>query len=102
GLVDPITREGIFFAVQSAMFAADALMSGSPEPARVFAERVRDEIGIELARAARYKAGFFSPHFTRLMVDALASSQHVRAVMADLVAGTQSYRDLKWRLARTM
>jgi len=102
GLVDPITREGIFFALQSAVFAADALSSSSPVPARMFAERVRQEIGVELARAARYKAGFFHPYFTHLLMDALRSSQRVRAVMADLVAGVQGYADLKWRLAKTL
>ena len=102
GLVDPITREGIFFALESAVAAADALSSTSPDRSRLFADRVRHDIGAELARAARYKSGFFRPRFTRLMVDALRSSHRVRAVMADLVAGTQSYRALKWRLAATM
>jgi geranylgeranyl reductase family protein len=102
GLVDPITREGIFFALQSAVFAADALSSSDPARARLFTERVRQEIGLELARAARYKAGFFRPHFTRLMMDALRSSHGVRAVMADLVAGVQGYAELKWRLAKTL
>src|SRR5262249_15816838 len=55
----------------------------------------------ELARAARYKAEFFRPRFTRLLVDALNGSERIRDVMADLVAGTQSYRGLKWRLAKT-
>jgi geranylgeranyl reductase family protein len=102
GLVDPITREGIFFALQSAAAAADALTSMSPNPSRAFTENIRRGIGAELARAARYKAGFFRPRFTRMMIDALQSSGRVRAVMADLVAGTQDYRSLKWRLARTM
>lgn len=100
GLVDPITREGIFFALQSAAFAAEALATAR-DPSRLYTTRVRDEIGSELERAARYKAGFFRPRFTRLFIDALRSSNAVRQVMADLVAGTQSYRTLKWRLART-
>jgi hypothetical protein len=36
------------------------------------------------------------------MVRALQESNSIRAVMADLVAGEQSYRSLKWRLAKTM
>ena len=62
---------------------------------------MRDEIGAELVRAARYKAGFFRPRFTGLLVDALAESAGIRAVMAGLVAGTQPYATLKWSLART-
>ena len=100
GLVDPITREGIFFALQSAAAAADA--AGSSNPARAYTARVRDEIASELARAARLRDLFFQPRFTRLLVDALQRSAAIRDVMASLIAGTQSYRTLKWRLARTL
>jgi geranylgeranyl reductase family protein len=101
GLVDPITREGIFFALQSAVAAADALSSAAPQRSHRYTAHVREAIASDLARAARYKDSFFKPRFTRLLVKSLRSSGKVRAVMADLVAGTQSYRGLKWRLART-
>jgi len=101
GLVDPITREGIFFALQSARLAADALTAPGGDAWRGYQDRVREEIGRDLARAARYKAGFFRPGFAGLLLTALASSPAVCEIMADLVAGTQSYRDLKWRLLRT-
>jgi flavin-dependent dehydrogenase len=101
GLVDPITREGIFFALQSALAAADALSSSAQDRSSRYTHAIRDEIGADLARAARYKAGFFRPRFTRLLVDALRSSRKIQGVMADLVAGAQSYRGLKWRLAQT-
>jgi geranylgeranyl reductase family protein len=101
GLVDPITREGIFFALQSAAWVAEALQHGGAQAWRSYQDRVRAEIGDDLARAARYKAGFFQPAFARLLLSALESSGRVREIMADLVAGTQSYRDLKWRLLKT-
>jgi len=100
GLVDPITREGIHFALRSADILADTLMSAS-EP-RAYALSVRDELGSELARAARLKAGFFRPAFLDLMIDALEQSAAVRRVMVDLVAGRQSYATLKWRLIKTL
>jgi geranylgeranyl reductase family protein len=102
GLVDPITREGIYFALLSAQWAADALASGDDQASTRYAERVRAGIGSELARAARFKAGFFRPRFTRLMIDALRHSAPIRHVMADLVAGCQPYAGLKWRLAKTL
>jgi geranylgeranyl reductase family protein len=101
GLVDPITREGIYFALLSGEWAADGLMSDGGASGLRYAERVRDEIGTELAHAARFKAGFFHPRFSRLMIDALGHSEGIRRVMADLVAGRQPYAGLKWRLART-
>jgi geranylgeranyl reductase family protein len=100
GLVDPITREGIFFAVASGNWIADALSAG--DPATAYTAQVRDEAIAELARAARLKAGFFRPAFTALMMRALMQSAAVRAVMADLVAGRQSYKTLKWRLLKTL
>jgi geranylgeranyl reductase family protein len=100
GLVDPITREGIFFALQSGALAAQAAMSA--DPVREYTARINDEIAPELRRAALLKAGFFRPRFTRLLIDALQQSGAVRAVMADLVAGRQSYASLKWRLAKTL
>jgi hypothetical protein len=36
------------------------------------------------------------------MLDALNASPRVRTVMGHLIAGTQSYRGLKWELARTL
>jgi flavin-dependent dehydrogenase len=101
GLVDPITREGIFFAIQSALFAAEAFARNPVLAAEHYADRVRDEIVPELRQAATLKTGFFRPRFTRLLVDALGASPRIRAVMADLAAGTQSYRTLKRRLIGT-
>ena len=100
GLVDPITREGIFFALESADLAADAIL-GDHEVAERFLAALGDQILPELARAATLKEGFFRPRFMRLLVQALQSSPKVGAVMADLVAGEQPYRTLAWRLLGT-
>jgi geranylgeranyl reductase family protein len=99
GLVDPLTREGIFFALQSGRVAAAALAMSQPE--EEYAERVRDELYPELARAAALKARFFTSRFTDLLVEALQRSDKVRGIMADLVAGEQPYGTLKRRLLRT-
>jgi geranylgeranyl reductase family protein len=100
GLVDPITREGIFFALLSARLASDALVAGG-DPAARYLAGLRGHIYPELARAARLKRGFFRGRFTALLVDALRTSPPVRRVMADLVAGTQPYATLRRRLLRT-
>jgi len=63
---------------------------------------VRQDIGVELAGAARLKSRFFQPAFTRLVIDALRQSASIRAVMGDLVSGRQGYSDLKWRLVKTL
>jgi geranylgeranyl reductase family protein len=101
GLVDPITREGIYFALRSANAACDAFVGGTNIPT-VYLDRVRHEIHGELLRAARLKARFFQPRFVSLLVSALGRSMRVRGVMADLVAGRQTYEGLRRRLLRTL
>jgi flavin-dependent dehydrogenase len=100
GLVDPVTREGIFFALRSGILAAEALTRRSP--AREYEDAVRDELHDELRRAARLKAGFFRPRFTSLMIDALSGTPAIQEVMVDLVAGRQPYAGLRRRLLGTL
>ena len=101
GLVDPITREGIYFALLSAEWAAEAIASGHPFASDLYSDRVREGIGSELARAADFKDGFFRAEFTSLMMDAVVHSGAIRRVVTDLIAGRQRYETLKWRLVRT-
>ena len=100
GLVDPITREGIFFALTSGDYAAASLLEGR-DPATAYATRLRDTIYAELILAARLKARFYRPQFMALLVSALQRSARIRAIMADLVAGEQPYGTLRGRLIRT-
>src|SRR6185436_3051512 len=69
GLVDPITREGIYFALLSAQWAAETLAEQSDLD--VYADRVRRTIVPELAHAARLRSLFFTPRFIGLMMSAL-------------------------------
>jgi geranylgeranyl reductase family protein len=101
GMVDPITREGIFFALLSADAAADSLLGGG-DPAELYARRIRRSVHAELIRAARMKNRFFTPRFTGLMVGALQQSPAIRHVMADLIAGRQTYHGLRRRLLMTL
>ena len=63
---------------------------------------VRRELYAELTRAARLKARFFQPSFMSLLMTALQRSVRIQKVMADLVAGRQSYRGLRRRLLATL
>jgi geranylgeranyl reductase family protein len=101
GLVDPITREGIFFALRSAQMAVDALAADAGDPSARYRTELHDDIYQELSRAARVKRNFFRGPFTRLLIEALQRSEPVRAIMRDLVAGEQPYRTLRRRLVGT-
>src|SRR5262245_4777197 len=99
GLVDPVTREGIYFALRSGEWAAEAV-SNRAGAAR-YAEQLRDEIVSDLMCAANYKAKFFESRFQGLLLEALRKSGKVRTIMADLIAGNQPYTTLKRSLLRT-
>lgn len=100
GLVDPITREGIYFALASGDCAATSLLEGR-DPSGTYIERIRDTIHAELIVAARLKARFYRPQFMALLLSALQRSERIREIMADLVAGEQPYHSLRRRLLRT-
>ncbi len=101
GLVDPITREGIYFALASAQFAAEALATGGAYVAERYEDLVFADAVPELARAAAFKARFFRPEFIRLLMRAIGRSASIRRVLADLIAGRQRYETLAVRLLRT-
>jgi flavin-dependent dehydrogenase len=101
GLVDPLTREGIYYALLSAHFAADALISRSHAPGHAYETSLDHEVRPELERAAKLCGLFFTPAFADLLVEGLNGSQAVRQVFVDLVGGTQPYRGLRRRLLAT-
>ena len=101
GMVDPITREGIFFALLAAEAAADSFLDAG-DPAERYAHRIRSIVYEELMRAAIFKSQFFNPRFVALLLRALVQSARIRSIMTDLVSGEQSYRGLRRRLLGTL
>jgi flavin-dependent dehydrogenase len=108
GLVDPITGEGIYYAMRSGDLLAEALLEGFPE---VYAERVRNEFGRALALGARlapmfYRGEFLGGGVTTRMIEFGTHSRKFLEVIQDLVEGSQSYLGLIARLhvglARTL
>jgi geranylgeranyl reductase family protein len=101
GLVDPITGEGIYYALRSAALLAESLPDSG-----AYGRVVTEECFRELARAARmyrrfYGGSFLGRDFRERMVQLVAASPTLRGVVGDLVAGTQGYRGLKPRLVRS-
>jgi flavin-dependent dehydrogenase len=97
-LADPITGEGIYYALRSARVLADTLREdGSPVR---YPRRALDGFGRELLLAARLRDRFYAPGFARRMVRFATRSRAIRSVLADLVLGDQGYEGLKRRLIR--
>jgi flavin-dependent dehydrogenase len=101
GLVDPLTREGIYYALLSGQWAAEAITQSSERAPALYTDRLMAEIYPELRRAATLSQMFFSTPFSSLLVHALRQSASIREVFADLVAGAQPYQGLLQRLLAT-
>lgn len=104
GLVDPITGEGLYYALRSADLCARALLAGQPEE---YQARLEEEILPELRLAARvlqrfYHGQVFGESVAERMVGLTAQSENFRALMSDLFAGIQGYHDLRARLYRSL
>jgi flavin-dependent dehydrogenase len=110
GLVDPITGEGLYYAVRSADLAACALLAengGLAEKGVAYRQSLyRDfmgnlEFGSRLAKRMYRGSFLFEPVPTR-MVQFTRRSPRFSAIMQDLFSGRQTYAALKRRLLRNL
>jgi len=102
GFADPVTGEGIYYALRSAELFAEAYLSGSPSS---YEKRWREDFGAELRRAAqmrpRFYGNFWGAPFTERMIEFARGHRGVKRVLGDLVAGEQGYVDLKKKLVKS-
>jgi flavin-dependent dehydrogenase len=100
GLVDPVTGEGIYYAMRSGELLAAALLEGLPE---LYPGRVQEEFGKALALGARLARTFYHGEFlggalpTR-MVEFGGRSQRFLGVIQDMLEGSWSYLGLAAKL----
>jgi geranylgeranyl reductase family protein len=101
GFADPVTGEGIYYALRSAELFADAFLEGRPEE---YERRWREDFGAELRRASllrrRCYGNFWGAPFTERMIEFARGHKGIKKVLGDLVAGEQGYIGLKKKLAR--
>jgi flavin-dependent dehydrogenase len=102
GFADPVTGEGIYYALRSAELFADAYLSGSPLN---YEKLWRKDFGRELQRASqmrrKFYGNFWGAPFTERMIEFARGHRGIRKVLGQLVAGDQGYTDLKRKLARS-
>jgi len=102
GFADPVTGEGIYYALRSAELFAQSFLAGEPDR---YEERWREDFGAELQRASqmrrRFYGNFWGAPFTERMIEFARGHRGIRRVLGDLVAGHQGYVDLKRKLARS-
>lgn len=102
GFADPVTGEGIYYALRSAELFAETFVKGRPEE---YEERWREDFGGELRRASkmrrRFYGNFWGAPFTERMIEFARWHSGIKKVLGDLVAGEQGYVGLKKKLARS-
>ncbi|HWQ03168.1 MAG TPA: NAD(P)/FAD-dependent oxidoreductase [Candidatus Nitrosotenuis sp.] len=99
-LVDPLTGEGLYYALRSGDLLAQALIHENPED---YPALLRQEFQSELETAGRvarrfYRGTFLGGQFHLRMVQLLRRSAVLREIAGNLFAGSQDYSSLKKRL----
>jgi geranylgeranyl reductase family protein len=110
GLVDPITGEGLYYAMRSGDLASRVVIDdahGIAEKAAAYKAILAREFALDLEFAATLAKRVFLGSFLfnsvpARMVQYIRSSPRFRALMQDLFAGTQPYGELKSRLLRNL
>lgn len=104
GLVDPITGEGLYYALRSADLFAQLFLAGQPEalgPA-LWADFLPDlELAANIARRF-YDGRFLGGSVIERMIQLTARSRRFQALLGDLFAGSQGYIGLRRRLYRQL
>jgi geranylgeranyl reductase family protein len=102
GFADPVTGEGIYYALRSAELFVECHLAGAP---LTYESRWREDFGLELQRAAqmrpRFYGNFWGAPFTERMIAFASGHRGIKRVLGDLVAGEQGYTNLKKKLARS-
>lgn len=101
GFADPVTGEGIYYALRSAELFAEAFLAGDVE---AYETKWRADFGRELRRASkmrrRFYGNFWGGPFTDRMIKLARAHPGIRRTLRELVTGDQGYVGLKRILAR--
>ena len=110
GLVDPITGEGLYYAIRSGDLASRVVIDdahGIAAKAAAYKALLAREFALDLEFAATlakrvYLGSFLFRSVPARMVQYIRSSARFRSLMQDLFAGTQPYLELRTRLLRNL
>jgi geranylgeranyl reductase family protein len=110
GLVDPITGEGLYYAIRSGDLASQVVLNDAHDFAGK-AAAYRDAVTREFARDLEYAATlarrvylgrYLFRSVPHMMVEFMRRSPRFRDLMQDLFAGTQPYLSLRDRLKKNI
>ncbi|MDZ7637045.1 MAG: hypothetical protein U5J83_02125 [Bryobacterales bacterium] len=107
GLVDPITGEGIYYAIRSGDLAARILADDripAPEKASSYVSEIRHDFAADLELASRICSVFYLGQtgigtVPQRMIQFARRNARIRELLQDLMSGTQDYAGLRERLS---
>jgi geranylgeranyl reductase family protein len=99
GHVDPITAEGITYALWSAELAADAISDGNHKDYELL---WRNEYGYNLIQSAKLKNFIYNPYFLETLVILANRSKTFSQLFFDIVVSEQDQKTLLERVIREM
>jgi geranylgeranyl reductase family protein len=110
GLVDPITGEGLYYAMRSGDLASQVVLNDAhsiTEKAQAYCSLLRRDFAADLEFGATLAKRVFLGRFLfstvpARMVGFIRRSPRFRSLIEDLFAGTQPYLDLKSRLFKNL
>src|SRR3954447_3994092 len=107
GLVDPITGEGLYYAVRSGDLAAKSILTDCERPDEAYRTLLHREFTDEMELASRlanrlYLGKFLYGDVPGRMIQFMRRSPTFCHIMQDLFAGTQGYLELKTRLVQSL
>jgi geranylgeranyl reductase family protein len=107
GLVDPITGEGLYYAIRSGDLAAKALIADTEERPLHYRKLLRHDFAADLEFGSRLAKRVFGGRFLfgsvpSRMVQFTRRSPRFSVIMQDLFSGKQPYLGLKRRLLENL
>lgn len=110
GLVDPITGEGLYYAIRSADLVSRIILAQEHAPAEAahaYRNLLRRDFAADLEFGALLARRFFLQRFLMStvpsrMIQFMRRSPRFAGIVQDLFAGTQPYLELKGRLLKSL
>jgi len=104
GLVDPVTGEGIYYAMRSGELAGSLIAQGQVHQ---YKQSIDEEFADDLAYASTLAHRVFTGRYffsanTRRLIQFLRHSPRLRGIVQELFAGTLPYVELRRRIKSTL
>ncbi len=95
GITDPITGEGIYYAIKTASILGEAIIQNQPHS---YPSTIRKVLGSDISWACSNRNKFFKKEFIDVAVEACDRSEDIASIVAELFCGMLPYSQLSSRL----